>query len=149
MGRDLQSCVKPPFRIATQCTYAKQAINLAGERPRSIPLFREELADCRRATRTRIRASLTKLVALREPQGDMREAEQLQASFGAQGKARAFAAAPRLAVAPGAAVQLHGLTSKPELNGTHGIVLSGPARATCRYAVRCACDGQSRALKEE
>jgi hypothetical protein len=56
---------------------------------------------------------------------------------------------PPPAFARGAAVELHGLVSKPELNGTRGVVVAGPARATGRYSVRCATDGKDRALKEQ
>ena len=52
-----------------------------------------------------------------------------------------------LAVAAGASVELVGIKSKPELNGTAGSVVAGPDPESGRFQVKCALDGQTRALK--
>ena len=51
--------------------------------------------------------------------------------------------------ASGAHVQLRGLKSKPELNGTSGIVEGGLDDASGRLAIVCAADGETRAFKPD
>ena len=79
-----------------------------------------------------------------QPRKSKKKTQQQQAAQAAQAPAP-----PPPAFARGAAVELYGLVSKPSLNGTRGVVVSGPARATGRYSVRCATDGEDRALKEQ
>ena len=57
--------------------------------------------------------------------------------------------AQEAALAAGAAVELHSLKGKAELNGTAGTVVAGPDAATGRFQVRCDHDGETRAFKPE
>ena len=52
-------------------------------------------------------------------------------------------------IAPGAAVTLRGLKSKPELNGTAGVVAGDKVEKSGRWPVLCELDDEIRALKPE
>ena len=71
-----------------------------------------------------------------------------QVKCGHDGETRALKPANvTLAVATGAVVELQGLRSKPELNGTAGTVIAGPDPASGRFQVECGHDGETRLLK--